>query len=76
MEEALDLSFDRLLMMMVMIYIYVYIYIYCLSVITKPCHAIVSDFLAVLLESGSFTETLNIRVRSRKILMLLIVFSL
>ena len=27
MEEALDLSFDRLLMMM-MIYIYIYIYIY------------------------------------------------
>ena len=28
MEEALDLSFDRLLMMMMMRYIYIYIYIY------------------------------------------------
>jgi len=33
---------------------------YCLSVIKKPCHATVSDFLAVLLQSGSFTEMLNI----------------
>ena len=28
MEEALDLSFDRLLMMIMMIYIYLFIYIY------------------------------------------------
>ena len=28
MEEALDLSFDRLLMMMMMIYTYIFIYIY------------------------------------------------
>jgi hypothetical protein len=33
---------------------------YCLSVVKKACHAIVSDFLAVLLQSGSFTEMLNI----------------
>jgi len=33
---------------------------YCLSVINNPFHAIVSDFLAVLLQSGSFTEMLNI----------------
>ena len=28
MKEALDLSFDRLLMMMIYIYIYIYIYIH------------------------------------------------
>ena len=28
MEEALDLSFDRLLMMMIMIYTYIYIYMH------------------------------------------------